>query len=99
VNLLVHMDARGTPIWVYEQLVLRDGCGPGGAARPISTTGLGLIAALRSATERDLHRSSGSVAGAPGCRLGRFRNAESVKVTVKVKGKQNVLHSCVRHWS
>jgi hypothetical protein len=95
VNLLVHMDARGTPlcipIWVKRQLLLwRDGLGLGCAARLISTTALG------SATRRDLHRpsgNSGSAAGTPGCRLGRFRNSESVKV----KGKQNVLHSCVRH--
>jgi hypothetical protein len=97
VNLLVHMDARGT-LSMYTHLgvgatCLREGCGPGCAARLIPTTALGLTAALGSTTERDLHRSSGSVAGTPGCCPGQSLNRESVKV----KGKQNVLHSCIRH--
>ena len=90
MNLLVHMDARGTSS-VYphlRQLILRDGLGC--AARLIWTTALGLAAALGSASA-----NSGSAAGTPGCRLDRFRNSASVKV--KVKGKQHVLHSCVRH--
>jgi hypothetical protein len=70
---------------------LRDG--PGCAARLISMTALDLTAALGPATERDLHRSFGSVAGTPGCRPGRFRNSDAVKVKVK----QNVSYSCIRH--
>jgi hypothetical protein len=54
VNLLVHMDARGTrlliPIWVYKQLILwRDGRDLRCAARLISTTALGLVTAMGSA--------------------------------------------------
>ncbi len=100
MNLLVHMDARGTSS-VYPHLGIRatyftrwpwpglrgathlDDClGPG------HCFGLGYVARLSRSSG-----NSGSAAGTPGCRLGRFRNSESVKV----KGKQNVLHSCVRH--
>ena len=99
MNLLVHMDARGTSS-VYPHLGITSNlfyemawAARRGSSRRLPWAWPLLWARLRSATFSAPPVIRVRPRATPGCRLGRFRNSESVKV----KGKQNVLHSCVRH--